>query len=456
MELLLGETLADRLTSVAVFPVDYATGVLKQIAAGLGAAHVADIVHGDLKPENIVFTGAGEDSRVVVTDFGLAFALGRETGSDGKGEHPRKFDERSTPPIMGTPAYMAPELGHSLPSRSSDVFAFGLVALEMLTGHRRWKSTTTVLQQSKSTPLITPHGLLRARRLAATLPPRLGSLVQACLEADPDDRPASAGEILEHLEPRPPSMTPDHSWRADIGGSLPSRANWPFERLLNSDGDCQIWLARHNKTEEPRVFKLCTEDAEPAVLLRELTLLRLLRTELGRRDDLDRVLDWHLEGPTRFLEMEYSSAGDLVEWAKSLGGLQDIPLRTRLELAAGVAEALAAIHEVGIAHDTFDRGLCWSKNTKRGIGEAHRVRPGSPARSAPAADRRHHPVGPLELGCGESRPRHDALVDPETLFPVRDGMPSPRQDVGALGELLFRLAVGDLTQQDLRWLATSG
>ena len=447
MELLLGDTLADRLASVTSFSVDDATEVLRQVAAGLDAAHQAGIVHGDLKPENIVFTQKGEDLRVVVTDFGLAFALGKERDSKpsvdtrdlGRGE-------ASTPRTMGTPAYMAPELSDGAPSLRSDVFAFGLVALEMLTGRRQWKAATTVLQPSKSSGLITPKGLLRARRLAATLPARLGSLIQACLEADPKDRPASAGAILERLAPEQSSMSTGRHWRAEVGNALPSRANWPFERMLSSDGDCQIWLARHATTDEPRIFKLCTDEAEPTLLLRELTLLRLLRTELGRRDDLDRVLDWHFEGPTYFLEMEYSSAGDLVEWAESLGGLQSIPIRERMGLAADVAEALAAIHELGIAHGDLRAEAVLVEEHQDGVsarlsgfGHGHL----QDLRRLDIAG-----ISSLEFTSpnAPAKQAESVVMSPGELFPVGDGMPSSQQDVRGLGRLLFRLAVGDLNQ----------
>ncbi|MEM7586834.1 MAG: protein kinase [Acidobacteriota bacterium] len=138
-------------------------------------------------------------------------------------------------------------------------------------------------------------------------------------------------------------------WRPAVGQPIPRRANWQLSRRLGEGGFGEVWLARHKSGEE-RVFKFCFEAERLRALKREVTLFRLLRETLGHRHDIARVLDWDFEEAPYFLESEYTAGGDLVRWAESLGGLAEVPLGRRLELVAGVAEALAAAHSVGVLH----------------------------------------------------------------------------------------------------------
>ena len=128
MELLKGSSLADLLRTGPMTPTK-ALPVATQMAAAVDAAHVADVVHGDFKPGNImlVATEAGRE-RVVVTDFGLArwLPVGSALLSTTRDSHQ-----------WGTPVYMAPEqlLGGKV-TRSSDIYALGVVLYEMVTGHQ--------------------------------------------------------------------------------------------------------------------------------------------------------------------------------------------------------------------------------------------------------------------------------------------------------------------------------
>ena len=138
-------------------------------------------------------------------------------------------------------------------------------------------------------------------------------------------------------------------WRPAVGQPIPRRPNWELARRLGEGGFGEVWLARHKSGEE-RVFKFCFEAERLRALKREVTLFRLLRETLGHRHDIARVLDWDFEEAPYFLESEYTGGGDLVRWAEGLGGLATVPLARRLELVAGVAEALAAAHSVGVLH----------------------------------------------------------------------------------------------------------
>ena len=111
-----------------------------------------------------------------------------------------------------------------------------------------------------------------------------------------------------------------------------------------------MWLAAHKTTKEQRAFKFCFEPEHLRALQREVTVFRLLKETLGNRDDIARVLDWEFDEAPYFLEAEYTESGSILDWAEAQGGIQQVPLGTRLELLAQVADALAAAHSVGVLH----------------------------------------------------------------------------------------------------------
>ena len=169
MELLEGETLAERLKRCHTLPADQVRAMACGIAKGLAAVHAVGILHRDLKPSNVMLVGKARSERVVVTDFGIA-------------RLPRgEADVTITRSLMGTPAYMAPEvLDGSQPTPASDVFSLGVVLHEMLLGDR-------------------PTGAPRLDQIARNWRP----LVRKCLERDPQARFQSGAEVLEALEQLP-------------------------------------------------------------------------------------------------------------------------------------------------------------------------------------------------------------------------------------------------------------
>ena len=173
MKLLQGETLAARLDRDHSLPPQEAILVIRQVADALHAAHRAGIIHRDIKPSNIMLTGAASATKAVVMDFGLAreFNSARSVGSTV---------------LIGTPAYMAPELikGQTA-TAASDLYAFGLVMHEIFGGEQPEGYNSSL----KLTPAVRGAGV----------PPFMPALITGCLEENPNKRLAVFRECLGKL-----------------------------------------------------------------------------------------------------------------------------------------------------------------------------------------------------------------------------------------------------------------
>ena len=200
-ELLEGETLRARLNS-GPLPVRRAVDYALQIARGLTAAHGHGIVHRDLKPENLLIT---RDGRVKILDFGLAKLTKAEFDSSGLSSEATVDSVTGRGTLLGTLDYMSPEQcrGGTIDLRS-DLFSFGAVLYEMLSGRRAFHGATTadtissILKEEPPALSGTEEGV----------PPLLERIVHHCLEKDPTDRFQSARDIVFALETFPAATSP--------------------------------------------------------------------------------------------------------------------------------------------------------------------------------------------------------------------------------------------------------
>ena len=191
-ELLEGETLRERLRNGAL-PIRRAVDYALQVARGLAAAHEKGIVHRDLKPENLFLTS---DGRVKILDFGLAKLTLPESHA-GSGDSPTLEVATEAGVVMGTAGYMSPEQVRGKPvDHRSDIFAFGAILYEMISGKRAFHGETTADTMSAILKEETPELAETAR----TVPPGLERIVRHCLEKHPTQRFQSAGDLAFDLE----------------------------------------------------------------------------------------------------------------------------------------------------------------------------------------------------------------------------------------------------------------
>ncbi|MET0388962.1 MAG: protein kinase [Polyangiales bacterium] len=191
MELLQGESLAQRITNQTKLSAIETCQIMIPVTRGLVAAHEAGVIHRDLKPDNI-FLSQTQDGHEVpkVLDFGISkmSALGSE-GSSGLTRHGT---------LMGTPHYMAPEQvrGHQVDQRT-DIYALGVILYQMLTGQLPFPGegfSDIILKIVTETPPPIAS-------LAPKTPPQLIQIVEWAMARDPAQRPESAQELGRALEP---------------------------------------------------------------------------------------------------------------------------------------------------------------------------------------------------------------------------------------------------------------
>ncbi len=231
-ELLEGEELRERLKERAL-PVREAVEYAMQIAAGLAVAHVKGIVHRDLKPENLFVT---KDGHVKILDFGLA-KLRRQSNelADSNVATQKKITDPGT--VMGTVAYMSPEQvrGQDVDHRS-DIFSFGIILYEMLSGKRPFDEASAADVMSA----ILKEEPAELSETNAKISPGLDKIVHRCLEKRPEKRFHSAHDLGFALEAL---TTPSGSNQPDPTYSLTKQSQDEPERTGLRQRERLAWIA---------------------------------------------------------------------------------------------------------------------------------------------------------------------------------------------------------------------
>ncbi len=180
-----GDTLRTKLQREGRLGIEESVGIAESVAAALDYAHRRNVIHRDVKPDNVMLS----DGLALVLDFGIASAV--EAGRPGPS------DRGAT--TAGTPWYMSPEQADAMPvDARSDVYALGCLLYEMVTGEPPFTGRTA--QSVLAKVLMEP--VPSARRLRADLPPEIDSVIRRALAKDPDDRFETAAAMAEALAGR--------------------------------------------------------------------------------------------------------------------------------------------------------------------------------------------------------------------------------------------------------------
>lgn len=183
MPRVVGESLKTRLARERRLAIEVAQRILIEAAGALGVAHRSGLVHRDVKPDNIMLES--DEARVLLMDFGIAKAVGANSGLTQTGS------------VVGTPLYMSPEQasGDSSIDHRSDVYSLGVVGFEMLTGSVPFDGDSTASVLVKHLTLEAPP----VARSRPDCPPDLAAVIARCLEKDPARRWSSAGDLARAL-----------------------------------------------------------------------------------------------------------------------------------------------------------------------------------------------------------------------------------------------------------------
>jgi eukaryotic-like serine/threonine-protein kinase len=199
MELLRGETLADRLARDRSLSVEETARLLLPVVSAVGTAHSRGIIHRDLKPANIFLEGRDGNTVVKVLDFGIAKWVGMRPDSLGL--------RTETGSTLGTPCYMAPEqaMGERVLDHRADVWSLGVILYECLCGERpvEGENAARIMVRLMST------GIIPIERIVPGLPSSLSALVGRMLSRELDRRPKSLRDVRSVLEPLTAARAPD-------------------------------------------------------------------------------------------------------------------------------------------------------------------------------------------------------------------------------------------------------
>ena len=253
MEHLKGRDLLAFLRTEGTIPWVRVCEIAARIAHAVHAAHEINIVHRDLKAENVMLVEAPQGEIVKVLDFGIAVNI-----TDGA--------ERATRPgiAVGTPEYMAPEQARGdKPTRSFDIYALGVLMFELLVGEPPFTAANPL--EILGRKAVSPAPSVATRR--PELPPELVALVDACLAMDPANRPATGRELGERLDAIiQSSKEVAHVFVADPMTTAPRRGVEPWAVALVSAIVLGTAIVIAWPTDDPTPQPVAIVDVEPTLV----------------------------------------------------------------------------------------------------------------------------------------------------------------------------------------------
>ena len=181
------------------------------------------------------------------------------------------------------------------------------------------------------------------------------ALRRALQDTDPDKPLIRTIPRRGYMLTAPARFTDNHAAAFTAGSPVIGKPEWHLSRQLDSSPVSETWLAQRQDSDAQgtgaqRVFRFCRSEQHLRLLQRETTVMRYLREALAGRKDIAIILDWQLDEPPYFLEMDYARHGSLPQWAASRGGLHRIALAERMRLIREVSGALAAVHAADVVH----------------------------------------------------------------------------------------------------------
>lgn len=230
-------------------------------------------------------------------------------------------------------------------------------------------------------------------------------------------------------------------FKLEAGQAVPGREHFILRECLDPAAGGSVWLVRHDKTGEQRVYKFANDGDRIDGLKREVTIHRLLSESLGERDDLVRIIDWNFDDPPCWLQSEYAGR-DLASWTKQDAALADASREERIVWFLQIAGAVAAAHNAGVLHKDLKPSNVLV--APRGDGWQFRVADFGSGRLLEPGKLEELGITRMGLTVTNALPTDSGVtllyLAPEVLA---GNAPSVQSDVYALGLILFQMIAGD-------------
>jgi serine/threonine protein kinase/Tfp pilus assembly protein PilF len=336
MELLVGEMLSQFIRRHGQLTPAEALPLITQIAGGMEAAHKVGIVHRDFKPGNVILISQGATSlRAVITDFGLALRSGGDATTTS-------MEMSASHGIVGTPAYMAPEQIEGREVKpATDIYAFGLVIHEMLTGVLPFASETPLGRAARRIHESVPS----PRTIVPDLAPNWEKVILRCLEREPAKRFASISEVVPALSQGESAI--EHEPQAQSGRVY--RRILALASLLIFVAGITIYTKRARNVESTTLPASTNRLGSSPIKVRPAVAVLGFRNVSKRSDK-----DWLSESLTEALNSELSEGGQL----RLVSGESVARMKIDLSLPDSDSYAAGTLHQIrqNIAADYVIQG----------------------------------------------------------------------------------------------------